>query len=364
MDQSLFSFSSNIEREKPKSLTKEQCVDVFSVSYLAGHGELIILSNNVTWNDQDTLLSAGVGNSVNNYGPLVTAAPYGWMCIGNYYTCTKSRLQKDLANWQILGTNWSRTEWRLTIPYFNDTTASFDSSHLPSCLSRNNRDPLCVDITQLIHYVWSPMPRTREEIQHHLDNPGNWENSTWAKNIDFFAEDSVCDKVDKTAMIFSQYTNHYNVDGCLSVKVEEHCQLLFSPLFSIVVIITNLIKVVCIVFIAFYEREPRLLTIGDAITSFLSNPDPITQGRCLSPKDDWKSEHGHWNGTGSHVIPRRLRRQTTRWWKSGNVLQWGFTLILYTSVCQCHHNAMLTFAQMCRLHRCFRPIAQPWSQRL
>ncbi|KAL8991876.1 MAG: hypothetical protein Q9169_007572 [Polycauliona sp. 2 TL-2023] len=78
------------------------------------------------------------------------------------------------------------------------------------------------------------------------------------------------------------------VDYCLSRRVEEHCRLQFSFALLIVVVICNFIKAACMITMV-YRRDTRpLITLGDAIASFLSDPDTTTQGNCVASKKDFR----------------------------------------------------------------------------
>ncbi|KAF9888433.1 hypothetical protein FE257_008711 [Aspergillus nanangensis] len=59
-----------------------------------------------------------------------------------------------------------------------------------------------------------------------------------------------------------------------------------------------MIKLICMLFIARHKRETILLTIGDAISSFLEHPDPTTKGRCAM--SSWRVEKGQhpWKQAG------------------------------------------------------------------
>jgi len=70
-------------------------------------------------------------------------------------------------------------------------------------------------------------------------------------------------------------------------------------------------------------KEPTLVTIGDAVASFLYDPDPTTKGICLSTKSDiqndrWKLQPAKpWNPT-RHF-----------WFRAASVKRWLICNILY-----------------------------------
>jgi hypothetical protein len=80
------------------------------------------------------------------------------------------------------------------------------------------------------------------------------------------------------------------VEHCLSQPTEESCKLQFSLPVVIVIIFFSFFKVVIMLILAFGLREARVQTIGDAIASFLIQPDHIVNGRCLYSASDFKQE--------------------------------------------------------------------------
>jgi hypothetical protein len=72
------------------------------------------------------------------------------------------------------------------------------------------------------------------------------------------------------------------VQHCLIESVEERCNVLFSIPIAALVIVSNLVKAVCMALTLYkYRRISPLVTLGDAISHFLDHPDPQTKGRCL-----------------------------------------------------------------------------------
>jgi hypothetical protein len=66
------------------------------------------------------------------------------------------------------------------------------------------------------------------------------------------------------------------VDYCLSEKAAEQCQVYFHFPVMVAVIIANLIKVICLWLAGREHKDAALVTIGDAIASFLKIPDQMT----------------------------------------------------------------------------------------
>lgn len=70
--------------------------------------------------------------------------------------------------------------------------------------------------------------------------------------------------------------------------MEEQCKLNFSLEIALIVIACKLTKVVCMFFTVWKRRDSALVTLGDAIESFLETPDSSTRGLCMFSSDVMK----------------------------------------------------------------------------
>lgn len=91
----------------------------------------------------------------------------------------------------------------------------------------------------------------------------------------------------------------YPIDYCLSQTTAEKCALQFSLPIMLIVIICNLIKITCMILIMLMKGPQPLVTVGDAIASFLVEPDPATKNKCLADKyffrrNDWQARKMTW----------------------------------------------------------------------
>lgn len=77
------------------------------------------------------------------------------------------------------------------------------------------------------------------------------------------------------------YNAAYPVDYCLSERAEPHCKLQFTLPIAILVTLLNLFKAILIFYTAFGVKEEPLMTMGDAVASFLAEEDPTTKDMCL-----------------------------------------------------------------------------------
>lgn len=82
---------------------------------------------------------------------------------------------------------------------------------------------------------------------------------------------------------------------CLAVRPPENCKLHFSLYLGIVVVASNALKLGLMCSVAFVidiEDEP-LTTMGDAVASFLKDPDVTTKNMCNLARKDFQARHKH-----------------------------------------------------------------------
>lgn len=130
------------------------------------------------------------------------------------------------------------------------------------------------------------------------------------------------------------------IDECLVIRAEEHCQLLYSPPICLVIMLAAFAKVTAMFLAAHIgrSRSPPLLTIGDAVASFMENPDPTTNGLCwISGSDVRKGGWAKVNKAGfqavlqndqtSHITYRRLKKRAF-WGRAASGWRWAATLLM------------------------------------
>ena len=104
-------------------------------------------------------------------------------------------------------------------------------------------------------------------------------------------------------------------DSCLvSPPTQGDSSLQFSLIIMLMVIVCNAVKVVCCILAARRLGESRpLVTIGDAVASFLEVPDPTTAGFCLL---DGRSAESVIKG------PETVKRTRIRWNEQSKKHRW------------------------------------------
>lgn len=100
--------------------------------------------------------------------------------------------------------------------------------------------------------------------------------------------------------------NGFPVKYCLSETAPALCKLrIYLPVGWLVTSL-NLLKALLICYTVFRIKEDPIMTIGDAVTSFLESPDPTTKGSCLLTMKQVKKQ-------SSQRAPERWRAKVYRW---------------------------------------------------
>lgn len=144
--------------------------------------------------------------------------------------------------------------------------------------------------------------------------------------------------------LWAPYGRDTPVRYCLVERVQEKCKLQFSFSFAVVVIICNFVKACCMALSLLRHRKPGLVTLGDAIASFLDEPDPETKGRCLLTQDmviaEWEYRitkdylHTGWRAIKLdepdtlRVKPAIFEPVRKRWVKAASSPRWFLTYLL------------------------------------
>ncbi|KUJ12911.1 uncharacterized protein LY89DRAFT_721741 [Mollisia scopiformis] len=109
---------------------------------------------------------------------------------------------------------------------------------------------------------------------------------------------------------------NHRISYCMVELVEEECQLNFSLSIMLIVIAFNVLKACLMILTALKINEPTLVTIGDAIASFLQEPDPTTEGLCLSNKIDFQ------NKKWALRTPKQWKPKKHFWFRPASVKRW------------------------------------------
>ncbi|KAL3442239.1 hypothetical protein BJX65DRAFT_287200 [Aspergillus insuetus] len=120
----------------------------------------------------------------------------------------------------------------------------------------------------------------------------------------------------------------YRINHCLVEEIPEKCTLEYSLTLSIVVLVTNGVKIAVILGTILSLRANPLLTLGDAIASFLSVPDEASKGMGLITKGMVTAKKQPL--CKQDVLPE-YNPHPQRRWTSVSMERWAVTSFMYIS---------------------------------
>ena len=123
----------------------------------------------------------------------------------------------------------------------------------------------------------------------------------------------------------SEFFIEGKVKYCLAEVTNRPCRLGTSPPILITVLVCNVVKFICFVLtFTFCRYMHPLVTNGDAVESFLSQPDTTLKGRCLLSKEDVKKHEHFWSEQPPSIQWPSKRR---RWAAAASKSRWLATFI-------------------------------------
>lgn len=122
------------------------------------------------------------------------------------------------------------------------------------------------------------------------------------------------------------FVAEYPVRSCFVVQEEGRCKLQASLQVIIVVLVLNFLKAMAMFSMLKVLKEAPLLTMGDAVASFLESPDLQTKGLCLVSRHQITRRWG--NRPRLVFGPRKYTGRRRRWFSGAG----KFRQILFVTV--------------------------------
>ncbi|KAH7071546.1 hypothetical protein BKA63DRAFT_535404 [Paraphoma chrysanthemicola] len=126
------------------------------------------------------------------------------------------------------------------------------------------------------------------------------------------------------------------VSHCVIEQVETtHCKLQFSLPIAVTVILSNLVKAVCMAITLFvFKDHAALVTVGDAVASYLERPDDETTNRCLYSRHEVEADWNRKDSNGDRaprVQPKTMKYKPKRrlWAMGASQERWIWTYATY-----------------------------------
>jgi hypothetical protein len=119
---------------------------------------------------------------------------------------------------------------------------------------------------------------------------------------------------------------------CLAEQFDEHCKIKLSPEIAWPIIVFNLVKACLLLYTFFLVTDIPLLTMGDAVASFLEHPDEMTRGLCWMSKKHVTSPAFRINhDRNGSIDPRSLNQDSQKWSSVVGKKRWMTYLCLFAS---------------------------------
>jgi len=286
-----------------ETLSKEACIKAYGVPFLSNRRTLLLVSDNSSIPRPG--IWVGVGNPTSSTDD--DQGPFGWMCDspGINYTLQSSNCLQSAVLEQI-------DMWAVTAQPFTTNTivvAALDGSF---AFTASNYSDL--QGTSLPHHVQSDINtlgallevsegfntvKATWDLLHSQD----WETPSFASTVTVYDSHESC----ASPSGMTPWPQYYPIEYCLSQKVKERCQLMYSPSICMVVIIFNLIKIICILLTIEQRRPDLFLTVGDAISSFLKCPDRTSLCQSWVDQKNIKRAFSRAEPVKSGVLPPQRR---------------------------------------------------------
>jgi hypothetical protein len=129
----------------------------------------------------------------------------------------------------------------------------------------------------------------------------------------------------------------FEVQYCLSDPRQAHCRVQADLSAALIAGILSLAKVVMIAIVVFAVKDNPMLTTGDAVSSFLEEPDTKTKSVCLLDKSDVSHFHPETNESTTESTsmpstwlsaPKSYRAERRRWFTAVSIRRWIIVIVL------------------------------------
>ncbi|KAL2783693.1 hypothetical protein BJX66DRAFT_116816 [Aspergillus keveii] len=130
------------------------------------------------------------------------------------------------------------------------------------------------------------------------------------------------DAEERNWIVYSERGGTYRVDSCLAERIQENCKLEYSLPLTVTVIVANAVKASVLCYMALRMRESPILTMGDAVASFLHRPDRHSLGKCLVPGKEIKDRYSTQQSACLQHMPMVFEGKRKRWYSTVSRRQW------------------------------------------
>ena len=106
----------------------------------------------------------------------------------------------------------------------------------------------------------------------------------------------------------SESDDLFQVSRCRVERFVPHCKVTFSVYTLLIVVVCNALKALTLILVLFLPGFTPLITVGDAVSSFLSHSDPTTDGCGILGPATTRGSTGNHPYVSKSWKPTRCRR--------------------------------------------------------
>jgi hypothetical protein len=122
--------------------------------------------------------------------------------------------------------------------------------------------------------------------------------------------------------------DNFSALNCLSERVPGTCGLNINLIIILVVVVCNAGKLAGMLYVAFGALEDPLVTMGDAVSSFMASPDNTTKGMCLVNRREIVGASYYFGGIERLRAPKYWRPMSQRWFNAASKARWWTCILL------------------------------------
>jgi hypothetical protein len=132
---------------------------------------------------------------------------------------------------------------------------------------------------------------------------------------------------------------------CLSLKVPGVCSLQIHIWLLLVVVVSNIVKLICFMLVFKEQSGTPLMTVGDAVASFLRSPCLVSRGMCLLSEDELirAPKQGSYDEVdAARRQPKQFQTRCWRYYHSISFVRWTVYTTAYVPSLKCHSTTLIT----------------------
>lgn len=157
--------------------------------------------------------------------------------------------------------------------------------------------------------------------------------SSWTIGNISYCPDTFLDPVfNSSGMCYPDVTKQQTIDApvkyCLAEPTAEHCSIEVSTSLLLIVVICNLVKVLCLLGTLMLPRFQPIAIVGDAISSFMSQPDTTTASCGPVSHQQAKEYMSARRKKIATPITQPWNGKRTMWWRGISTGDWVFSTLL------------------------------------